>query len=171
MTWHSTQPIIPLIGWNKLVGRPVIIESSIFWITGCLKITTFYGVENRVSYITMPIFMSNINHLRNRFIVFLIFKPFTLVVVIQPLSQAQLFVTPWTAACQATLSFTISRSLLRFMFIESVMLSNRFILCHSFSFCLQSFLVSGSFPMSWLFASGVQIIRVSASASVLPVNI
>ena len=40
-----------------------------------------------------------------------------------------------------------------------------------FSFCLQSFLVSGSFPISWLFTSGGQSIRASASASVLPMNI
>ena len=39
------------------------------------------------------------------------------------------------------------------------------------SFCLQSFPESGSFPMSWLIASGGQSIGVSASASVLPVNI
>ena len=40
-----------------------------------------------------------------------------------------LFVTPWTAACQASLSFTISWSLLKFTSIESVMLSNHLILC------------------------------------------
>ena len=40
-----------------------------------------------------------------------------------------LFVTPWTAAWQASLSFTISRSLLKLMSIESVMPSNRLILC------------------------------------------
>ena len=40
-----------------------------------------------------------------------------------------------------------------------------------FSFCLQSFPASGSFPLSWLFASGGQIIGASASASVLPMNI
>ena len=40
------------------------------------------------------------------------------------------FVTPWTAAHQASQSFTISRSLLKLMFIESVMLSNHLILCH-----------------------------------------
>ena len=40
-----------------------------------------------------------------------------------------------------------------------------------FSSCLQSFLASGCFPLSWLFASGGQSIGVSASASVLPVNI
>ena len=37
---------------------------------------------------------------------------------------------PWTAACQASLSFTVSQSLLKFMSIESVMLSNHLILCH-----------------------------------------
>ena len=45
------------------------------------------------------------------------------------LSRAQLFVIPSTAAHQASLSFTISRSLLKFMFIESVMPSYHFILC------------------------------------------
>ena len=55
--------------------------------------------------------------------------------------------------------------------IESVMLSNHLILCHPFSFCLQSFPVSGSFPMSWLFTPGGQSIGASASASVLPMNI
>ena len=40
------------------------------------------------------------------------------------------FETPWTAACQASLSFTISRSLLELMSIESVMLFNHLILCH-----------------------------------------
>ena len=44
--------------------------------------------------------------------------------------HAQLFVIPWIAACQASLSFTISQSLARFMSIESVILSNHLILCH-----------------------------------------
>ena len=43
------------------------------------------------------------------------------VVVVQSLSCVLLFATPWTAACQASLSFTISRSLLRLMFIEMMM--------------------------------------------------
>ena len=46
------------------------------------------------------------------------------------LSPEQLFVTPWTAACQAALSITNSRSLLKLMSIESVMPSNHLILCH-----------------------------------------
>ena len=48
---------------------------------------------------------------------------------IQSLSNVQLSETPWTAAHQASLSFTISQSLFRLMFIESVMPSNHLILC------------------------------------------
>ena len=50
------------------------------------------------------------------------------IVVVQLLSCVQLFVTPRTAAHQASLSFAISQSLLTFMFIELVMLSNHLIL-------------------------------------------
>ena len=48
---------------------------------------------------------------------------------VQSLSRLQLFETKWTTACQAPLSSTISLSLLRFMSIGSVMLSNHLILC------------------------------------------
>ena len=50
------------------------------------------------------------------------------VVVVQLLSHIQLFVALWTAACQASLSFIISQSLLQLTFIESMMPSNHFIL-------------------------------------------
>ena len=50
-------------------------------------------------------------------------------VVDQSLSHVQLFATPWTAACQASLSFSISLSVLRLMSIESVMPSSHLILC------------------------------------------
>ena len=89
----------------------------------------------------------------------------------QSLSHMQLFVTPWIAAGHVPLSSTISQSLLKFMSIESVMPSNHPILCSSFSFCLQSFPASGFISTSRLFASGGQSLRVSASASVLPMNI
>ena len=91
--------------------------------------------------------------------------------VVQLLSHIQLFVTPWTAPCQAPLSSIISQSLLRFMSTESVMLSNHLILCCPLSSSPQSFPASGSFPVSWLFTSGGQIIGASASATVLPMNI
>ena len=98
--------------------------------------------------------------------------PSCLVVVVgQLLSHVWIFETPWTAACQAFLSFTIFQSLLELTFIESVMTSNHLILCRSFSSCHQSFPVSGSFPMSWLFASGGHSIGASASASVLLMSI
>ena len=50
-------------------------------------------------------------------------------IVVQLLSRVQLFVTPWAVACQAPPSPTVSWSLLKFMSIESVMLSNHLILC------------------------------------------
>ena len=50
---------------------------------------------------------------------------------VQLLSHVRLFVTPWTAACQASLSITNCQSLLKFMTIESVMPSNHLILCYA----------------------------------------
>ena len=67
-----------------------------------------------------------------------------------------LFVTPWIAACQARLSFTVSRSLLKFMSLESETVSNYLILCRPFSFCLQPFPALGFFPKSQFFTSDGQ---------------
>ena len=53
-------------------------------------------------------------------------------VVVQSLSCVLLFATPWTAAPQASLSFTISRSSLKFMSIELMISSNHLVLCHPF---------------------------------------
>ena len=87
---------------------------------------------------------------------------------VQLLSCVWLFATAWTTAHQATLSFTISQSLLKLMSIESVMSFNHLILC-----CLlllpSIFPDSGSFPVRWFFASSGQ--SIGASASVLPMNI
>ena len=88
------------------------------------------------------------------------------VVVIQSLSPVQLFMILRTAALQVSLSFTISRSLHKLMSIELVTLS-----VIPFSSCPQSFLASGSFPLSWFFTLGGLSIGASASASVLPMNI
>ena len=79
------------------------------------------------------------------------------------------FVTPWTAAHQASLTFTISCSFLKLMSIRSVIPSKHPILVAPFSSCPQSFPALGSFTMSQLFESGGQII--GASALVLPLNI
>ena len=53
-----------------------------------------------------------------------------MLIVVQSLSHVRLFSTPWTIACQASLSFTISQSLLKLMSIESVMPSNHLVLCY-----------------------------------------
>ena len=87
--------------------------------------------------------------------------------VVQSLSHVH-SATPWTVAHLAPLSSTISHSLLKLMSIELVMPSNHLFSVAPFS-CHQSFPTLGSFPMSWLFISGGQSTR--ASASVLPMNI
>ena len=86
-------------------------------------------------------------------------------------SVVSIFATPWTAAHQASLSFTISQSLLKLISIESVMQSSQFIFYDPLLRLPQTFPASGSFPVSQLFASGGQSIGASASASVLPMNI
>ena len=77
--------------------------------------------------------------------------------------------TPWTVARQASLSFTFSLSLLKLLFIESVMPSSHLILCRPLLLLPSVFPSIRSFPISWLFASGGQ--SIGASASVLPVDI
>ena len=74
-------------------------------------------------------------------------------------------VTPWTALRQASLPFTISRSLLKLMSIESVLPCNHLILCHPFSFCLQSFPASGSFLMSGSSRQMTRVLGFSISPS------
>ena len=75
-----------------------------------------------------------------------------------------------TAVRQASLSITISQSLLKLMSIESVMPSNHLILCCPLLLHPSIFLASGSFPVSQFFSSVGQSIGVSDSASVLPMN-
>ena len=93
---------------------------------------------------------------------------------VQSVSHVWLWATPWTAACQASLSITNSTQI---MSLHKPMSLSRW--CHPtisssvvpFSSRLQSFPASGSFPMNRFFTSGGQSVGVSASASVLPVNI
>ena len=93
----------------------------------------------------------------------------SVVVVVQSLSHVQLFVTPWTAARQASLSFTVFRSLLKLKSIESVMPSNHLILCRPL---LPSIFPSiRVFPNELAFASGGQSTGASASTSVFTVSI
>ena len=97
-------------------------------------------------------------------------EPINIVSSVQSISRIWLYVTPWTAACQASLSITNSRN-----YSNSCPLSQW---CHPtisssvipFSSCPQSFSASGSFQMSQLFTWGGQSIWVSALTSVLPKN-
>ena len=93
------------------------------------------------------------------------------VVVVQSLSHIRLFVTPWTVAHQGSLSFTNTQSLLKLMFIESVMPSNHLVLCHPLLLLPSIFPNIRGFKTSQLFASDGQNIGVSASTSVLLINI
>ena len=104
----------------------------------------------------------------------LIIGPPDVIAVLQPLNLVWLSSTPWTAACQASPSITISLS---FNISQIYVLLSQW--CHPvisssvvcFSSCPQFFPASGSFPMSQLFASGGQDIGASASAAVLPMSI
>ena len=93
---------------------------------------------------------------------FLVILVIRIAAAVQLLSCVRLFATPWTAAWQASLSFAISRGLLKLVSIESVMPSNHLILCLPLLSCHQSFPASGSFsselaphirwPKDWSFS-------------------
>ena len=72
--------------------------------------------------------------------------------VVQSLNYDWLFATPWTAACQASLSITNSRNLLKLMSVESVMPSNHLILCHPL------FLLPSIFPSIKVFSNDLAVL-------------
>ena len=90
---------------------------------------------------------------------------------VQSLSHVRLFATPWTVAgqapCPSPTPGACSNSCPSSQWCQLTILSS--VVC--FSSCLQSFLASGSVPRSQFFSLGGQSIGVSASASVLPMNI
>ena len=119
-----------------------------------------FSLHNKTSTV-----ISNMNFLTNKI-------PWERIVVVQSLSCVQLFATPWTAACQASLSFrerpwVCSNSCLWSIWCHPTISSSG----TPFSSCPQSFPASGSFPKSRLFTSGGQSIGASASTSVFPMNI
>ena len=116
------------------------------------------GIQNRKAEVKLLLFADNMILYISQFSSF------------QSLSRVRLFATPWTAACQASLSITNSQSSLQLMSIESVMSSSHLILCSPLLLLPQSLPASESFPMSQLFTWGGQSIGVSALASVLPKN-
>ena len=113
------------------------------------------SIKNGQSNLTLPIWIERMFYL--------------FMCSVQLLSHVQLIATPWTAAGQASLSITIPKlTLTHVHWVGNSTISSSVI---PFSPNLQSFLASGSFQMSQLFTSGAHSIGVSASASVLPMNI
>ena len=142
-------------GWNPGVG------DGQGRLAGCI-----YGVEKSQTRLSDWTelnwwnFLILKNYEKNKYNVFLI----------TVLNRQVMSVSPWTAAGQASLSFTVFWNLLKFMSIESIMLSRHLVLCCPFfSSCPQSFPASGTFRVSLFFTSGGQSIEVSAS--VLRMNI
>ena len=86
-------------------------------------------------------------------------------VAVQSLSHVQLFVTLWTTVHQASLSITISKSLLKLMSIQLAMSSNHLILCHPL------LLLPSIFPSIRVFSNGCQSTGASAPSSVFPMKI
>ena len=86
-------------------------------------------------------------------------------VVVQSLGCVWLFATPWTAALQAALPFTVSHILLKLMSIELVMPSNHLVLCHPLLFLPSGFPSIRVFSNKLALCLGSQSIRASASTS------
>ena len=148
---------------------PLLFSSCCSYWTSLLRCTSAnismaYTLEWKLLYVHWDLFSNSIRGPQ-------LLKRWTLKFIsVQSLSHFWLFATQWTVAHQASLSITNSWSLLKLMSIKSVMPSNLSSSVVPFSF-LQSFPVSGSFKKCQFFASGGQSIGVSASASVLPMNI
>ena len=87
-----------------------------------------------------------------------------IVIVVQSRSRVQCFATPWTAPCQASLSFTNSRSSLKLMSIESMIPSNHLVLC------CPLLLLPSIFSSIRVFSNESTLFIRWASASVLPMN-
>ena len=160
---------LPSMGSHR-VGH----DSSIFkYIIASVTITRYKGFLVMNSATNQQLFNvilhSNITKLfSERSEVIQLYLPFCSV---QSLSCVQLFATPWTAACQASLSITTSRSLLKLLSVESVMPSNHLILCHPL------LLLPSIFPSIRVF-SNESVLRISwpeywsfSFSIVLPMNI
>ena len=100
----------------------------------------------------------------NAYIIYLINKHNLKIIVVQLLNCVQLSVNPWPAACQASLFFTVSCSLLKLMSIESVMPSNHLILC------FPRLLLSSIFPSIFSSESALHITWANFSFSISPSN-
>ena len=107
-----------LTKWISLPSKQLMVWKNSFRI--CIVI--YVMLKGQFTVFT---FSTLLFHERNKILFLKIFFS----IVVQSLSHVQLFTTPWTVECQASLSFTISWSLLKLMSIESVMSFSHLILC------------------------------------------
>ena len=107
-----------LTKWISLPSKQLMVWKNSFRI--CIVI--YVMLKGQFTVFT---FSTLLFHERNKILFLKIFFS----IVVQSLSHVQLFTTPWTVECQASLSFTISWSLLKLMSIESVMSFSHRILC------------------------------------------
>ena len=151
----------------------VIKTESIYWYIDIYIYTHIYRfyIYAYIIYIMVCIRMCITVCVHMYFMVCIYTHIYTYFIVAQLLSCVWLFVTPWTAAHQASLSFTISHSLLKLMSIESVIPPNNFIICHSLLLLSSISPSMRLFSNELTFVSGDQTIGASASTSVLAMNI
>ena len=105
--WIKEQKPMCVIKWRQVWGTKSAHGADLVFDLGNLRVSSTCSLENPGS-------------------------PCLASCVVWSISCVQLFVTPWAAACQASLSFTISWSSLKFISIESMMPSNHLILCQPF---------------------------------------
>ena len=101
------------LNWTELLL--ILMKSNLFFFFWIVLLVSYLNLHSSMFYYSWVCYLASLN------------VQFSSV---QLLSCALLFATPWTTACQASLSITNSRSLLKLMSIELVMPSNHLILCH-----------------------------------------
>ena len=131
---HSSELYSQLSLWTfklpPLYHRLCICFASVFPNLILKKKIYIYKIERMVNTISPLYSLSVVNILPHLFFSLFLSLSFSQFSSVQSFSCVQLFVTPWIAACQASLAITNSQSLLKFMSIELVMPSKHLILCH-----------------------------------------
>ena len=146
------------LGWEDTLEGELVSHSNILMDRGALW-ATVHRVTKSWTWLVTNIHISKLIKMQ-----ILNICNFYILIVVQSLSHVWLLATPWTAAHQASLSFTISQSLLKLMSIELMMPSNHLIFCCPLLLLPSVF--PSIFPMNLLFTSGGQCMKLH-----LPMNI
>ena len=144
-----------------LLGRRIWIQSWPSGIHSFIEHVHYIAISTALGYpvnVLIVKFLVDWGHMRICSLTQSLIQLFFFVVAaVQSLSHVQLFVTSWTAAYQASLSFTISQSLFKLMLVELVMPSNHLVLCHPL---LLLFFFSYSYFKYFLFVLGKSTLTV-----------